>query len=95
MRISSAPYDFPLNGEFLRKNTALMVIDMQVDFCAPGGFMDRAGVGLAALRAPIGPLGQLLAALRDRGFTVIHTRETFRPALSDVQPHRRFLGVGG
>ena len=95
MRISSAPYDFPLNGEFLRKNTALMVIDMQVDFCAPGGFMDRAGVGLAALRAPIGPLGQLLAALRDRGFTVIHTRETFRPDLSDVQPHRRFRGVGG
>ncbi len=95
MKILSNPYGFPLDGGLTPANGALMVIDMQVDFCAPGGFMDRAGVDLAPLRAPIEPIGRVLAAMRDGGFTVVHTRETFRPDLSDLQPHRRFRGIDG
>lgn len=95
MRIPSSPYDFPLDGALEPANCALMVIDMQVDFCAPGGYMDRMGVDLAPLRAPIGPIAQVLDAMREGGYTVVHTRETFQPDLSDVQPHRRFRGVDG
>ena len=95
LTVPAAPYGFPLNGELSPATSALMVIDMQIDFCAPGGFMDRAGVDLAPLRAPIEPISRVLSAMRDGGYTVVHTRETFWPDLSDVQPHRRFRGVGG
>ncbi|MFP6730907.1 MAG: isochorismatase family cysteine hydrolase [Alphaproteobacteria bacterium] len=95
MKIESAPYDFPLNGGFEPQNCALMVIDMQIDFCAPDGYMDRMGVDLAPLRSPIDPISRVLAAMRDGGYSVIHTRETFRPDLSDVQPHRRYRGIHG
>ncbi len=95
LTVPAAPYDFPLNGGLSPATCALMVIDMQIDFCAPGGFMDRMGVDLAPLRAPIEPISRVLAAMRDKGFTVVHTRETFQPDLSDVQPHRRFRGVDG
>lgn len=95
MRIASTPYGFPLEGGLTPANCALMVIDMQIDFCAPGGFMARMGLDLAPLRAPIGPIGRVLAAMREGGFTVVHTRETFQADLSDVQPHRRFRGAGG
>ena len=95
MKIASTPYDFPLNGGIEPQNCALMVIDMQVDFCASGGFMDGMGVDLTPLRAPIGPIGRILTVMRDGGFTVVHTRETFQPDLIDMQPHRRYRGVGG
>ncbi len=93
--IAAAPYDFPLEGGMTPANSALMVIDMQVDFCGPDGYLDRMGVDLAPLRAPIGPIARVLGAMRGGGFTVVHTRETFQPDLSDVQPHRRFRGIDG
>lgn len=63
--VPAAPYDFPLNGGLSPTTCALMVIDMQIDFCAPGGFMDRAGVDIAPLRAPIEPISRVLAAMRN------------------------------
>ena len=94
-KVAADPYPFPLNGGFEPGNTALLVIDMQVDFCAPGGYMERSGVDLGPLRAPVEPIARVLAAMRRVGFTVVHTRETFRPDLSDVQPHRLFRGADG
>ena len=44
--------------------TALMVIDMQNDFCAAGGWVDHLGVDYTPDRAPIAPLQRLLPALR-------------------------------
>lgn len=95
MTVDATPYRFPLAGSLEAHDTALMIIDMQVDFCAPGGFLDRMGVDLAPLRAPIAPISRVLAAMRRRGFTIVHTRETFASDLADVQPHRRFRGVDG
>ena len=93
--VASTPYPFPLSGRLEPGNTALAVIDMQTDFCGAGGYIDRMGLDLAPLRAPIEPIRRVLAAMRDAGFTVVHTRETFRPDMSDVQPHRRFRGAAG
>ncbi len=93
--VASTPYPFPLSGRLEPGNTALAVIDMQTDFCGPGGYIDRMGLDLAPLRAPIEPIRRVLAAMRDAGFAVVHTRETFRPDMSDVQPHRRFRGAAG
>jgi nicotinamidase-related amidase len=90
MKVAASPYAFPLSGELRPANTALLVIDMQIDFCGPGGYMDRMGFDLPFLRSTIAPIARLLAAFRIRSYSIVHTRETFAPDLSDVQPHRRW-----
>lgn len=93
-RVASTPYAFPLNGQFDPPATALLVIDMQVDFCGPGGYMDAMGFDLGFLRGPIAPIQAVLAAFRARRLPVLHTREAFAPDLSDVQPHRLWRSPG-
>src|SRR3984957_15097461 len=46
------------------KRSAMIVVDMQNDFCAPGGWVDWLGADLTPERAPIKPLQRLLPALR-------------------------------
>lgn len=76
--------------------TALVVIDMQRDFCAPGGYAARAGLDVARLAAPIAAIRRLLGAARAAGLTVVHTREGHRPDLSDCPPEklRRSVAAG-
>lgn len=95
MKIDANPYRFPLNGPFSPATTALLIIDMQGDFCSPNGYMDGNGFDLTALRRPIPVIVSLLAAFRSRGFPVFHTRYTFAEDLSDVQPHRLWRGMDG
>jgi len=66
--------------------TALIVIDMQRDFCAPGGYAARAGLDIARLAAPIAAIQRLLGAARRAGLLVVHTREGHRGDLSDCAP---------
>jgi hypothetical protein len=35
--IQSVPYSWPFDGNLTLQNTALIVIDMQTDFCGYGG----------------------------------------------------------
>jgi nicotinamidase-related amidase len=67
-------------------STALVIIDMQRDFCEPGGFGETLGNDVSLLRAVIPPLRAVLDAARAAGLTVIHTREGHRPDLSDCPP---------
>src|SRR5271156_2031224 len=84
------PYPWPYNGEWRPENTAIIVIDMQTDFCGVGGYVDKMGYDLSLTRAPIGPIAAVLAALRPRGYTIIHTREGHRPDLSDLPANKRW-----
>jgi nicotinamidase-related amidase len=72
--------------------TALLVIDMQRDFVDPGGFGELLGNDVTPLRRIVPPLQQLVAAWRERGLFLIHTREGHRPDLSDCPPSKRARG---
>ncbi|MFN9746110.1 MAG: cysteine hydrolase family protein [Betaproteobacteria bacterium] len=96
--VSADPYPWPYDGDLRPANTALVVIDMQTDFCGVGGYVDAMGYDLSLTRAPIGPIARLLTAFRAGGFHVIHTREGHRPDLSDLPANKRWrsqrIGAG-
>lgn len=72
--------------------TALVIIDMQRDFIEPGGFGSSLGNDVSLLRKAIAPCQQLLAAAREAGLCVIHTREGHRADLTDAHPAKVLRG---
>ena len=88
--IAAQPYDYTFDPAEL----ALVVIDMQRDFLEPGGFGAALGNDVSRLAPVVPVVGRLLAAFRERGLTVVHTKECHRPDLSDCPPAKRRRGRG-
>lgn len=86
--LEASPYDFP----FTPGTCALLIIDMQRDFLEPGGFGETLGNDVSLLRSAIEPNQRLLAAWREAGLTVFHTREGHLPDLSDLPASKRNRG---
>jgi nicotinamidase-related amidase len=86
--VPAAPYPFALDPA----TTALVIIDMQRDFLAPGGFGALLGNDVSLLTRVVDPLAAVLDAARAAGMMVIHTREGHRTDLSDCPPSKLARG---
>ncbi len=73
--------------------TALVVIDMQRDFCSPGGYAEHAGMDMARMQPVIAQVQALLAAARQAGVMVVHTREGHLSDLSDCPSAKQARSV--
>jgi len=89
MIVTGDPYDFPITGTLDPQRTALLVIDMQRDFCDPSGYMNSRGDDVAAARAIVPRILSALEAARRTGMLVIYTREGHRANLSDLPENKR------
>lgn len=64
--------------------TAILVIDMQNDFCHPDGWLAHIGVDVTPARKPIQPLQNLLPVLREANIPVIWLNWGNRPDLMNI-----------
>lgn len=91
VRHPSAPLAIDVLAEpqqltFDLRRSALIVVDMQNDFCAKGGWLDHIGVDIAPARRPIDPLLRLLPALRLAGVPIIWLNWGNRPDRLNLSP---------
>lgn len=77
-------------------HTALLIVDVQQDFCAPDGAFGRLGRDLDAIAAMMSPLQSLIASARRARITVIFLRFAQTAATeSEVYREQRDRGRAG
>jgi nicotinamidase-related amidase len=67
-------------------HTAIVIVDMQNDFCHPDGWLAHIGVDVTPARTPIAPLHRLLPALRGHDVPVIWLNWGNRPDRLNLSP---------
>jgi ureidoacrylate peracid hydrolase len=86
--LSARPLLVGLGQKVEPAHTALVVIDVQNDFCAAGGMMDREANDLRAVQEMTAAVPRLLAAARSAGVLVVFVRNIYstdaNTYLSDV-----------
>ncbi len=66
--------------------SALVVVDMQNDFCSKGGYLDYRGIDITPDRAPIAPIARLVPILRAQGVPIVWLNWGVRPDLLNIHP---------
>jgi nicotinamidase-related amidase len=89
-QVAARPYAWPFDGRFSPADTALIIIDMQIDFCGLDGWCAQCQGDPLPMAAVIEPTRRLLDSMRVAGFPVIHTREGHREDLSDLPENKRW-----
>ena len=73
-QMPGSPHAWPRDRYTPALACAVLVVDMQHDYCSPGFYIERAGYDTARLSAPIPRIQRVLAAARRAGLQVIYTR---------------------
>jgi nicotinamidase-related amidase len=81
----------PKRVTFDISRSALIVVDMQNDFCHPDGWLAGIGVDISPARAPITPLRRLLPALRAARVPVVWVNWGTRPDRANLSPALRHV----
>jgi biuret amidohydrolase len=93
VQIPTDGHPFPLELE----HTALVIVDMQNAFCHPQGFCGcELGADLLAARAIIPRIQRLITWARQQKISIVYTRESHLPDLSDLPPSKalRYANAG-
>ncbi|MEI6025434.1 MAG: isochorismatase family cysteine hydrolase [Betaproteobacteria bacterium] len=85
--IKARPFDYPYDGGLDPARTAVLAIDLQVEFLSSDGYFARKGYDPAPLRAVIEPVKRLTDAARDAGCLVVWTRQGYRADLADASDY--------
>jgi len=83
------PITVQANGKLVTLDlarTAIIVVDMQNDFCHPDGWLAHLGVDITPARTPIAPLQRLLPVLRNYDVPVIWVNWGNRPDRLNLSP---------
>ena len=91
--LAAVPHPFPIALD----HTALLVIDMQHDFCHPEGFCGHdLGLALFAVSAIVPRIQTVIEWCRNHSLPVVYTRESHQADLSDVSPSKqlRYTNAG-
>lgn len=98
-RLSHRPLLTTLEEKLDPRHTALIVVDMQNDFCAPGGMMDKEGADISAVQAMAKRLPDLIELARSAGALVVFIRNVYSTEansyLSDVYLEQAARRRGG
>jgi len=68
---------------------ALLIVDMQNDFCCAGGWLHSRGIDISPNRKPIEPIRKLVAAFRRERLPVIWVNWGVRKDLLNIHPSLR------
>ncbi|MGI8558200.1 MAG: cysteine hydrolase family protein [Solirubrobacteraceae bacterium] len=98
-RLSHTPLLTTLEQKVDPGHAALIVVDMQNDFCAPGGMMDEEGADISAVQAMAKRLPDLIDAARGARALVVFIRNVYSTEansyLSDVYLEQAARRRGG
>jgi nicotinamidase-related amidase len=85
--IQAIPFPYPYDGRLDPARTAVLAIDMQVDFLSSDGYFARKGYDPGPLRTVIAPIKRLTDAARVAGCMIIWTCQGYRADLADASPY--------
>jgi ureidoacrylate peracid hydrolase len=83
-----------LEQKVVPAHAALLVIDVQNDFVADGGFFDQIGADVNTIQRVIPPLVQLIDRAREAGVLVVFIQAIYDPQYLSAPMRERDLRVG-
>lgn len=82
LEIRAEPQDIAVDAH----KSALLIVDMQNDFCTKGGWLDSMGIDVSPNRKPIEPLRRTVEGFRSQGMPVMWANWGVRKDLANISP---------